>query len=116
MCKRSSCAATQKYSALQGGRLWHLASDDSSYVFLRESRDEKLIIAFNDGASSKTISVSLQDTPAGAPASISTIFGDAKVDLAAQQLKLILPPQSLWIFFFEVKSASRKLPRAGASQ
>ena len=88
----------REHSALQGGRLWHLASDDSSYVFLRESRDEKLIIAFNDGASSKTISVSLQDTPAGAPASISTIFGDAKVDLAAQQLKLILPPQSLSIF------------------
>ena len=38
----------REYSALQGGRLWHLASDDSSYVFLRESRDEKLIIAFNE--------------------------------------------------------------------
>ena len=91
----------REHSALREGRLWHLASDDSSYVFLRESRDEKLVIAFQNGASAKTVSVSLQDTPAGKPASISTIFGEAKADLAGQQLTLILPPQSVSVF--EVK-------------
>ncbi len=87
-----------EHVALQEGRLWHLASDDSSYIFLRESRDEKLVIAFNNGPSSKTVNVSLEDTPAGAPSSISTIFGDTKADLAGQRLTLILPPQSLSIF------------------
>ena len=88
----------REHAALQGGRLWHLASDDSGYIFLRESRGEKLVIAFNNGASSKTVSVSLEDTPAGAPSSVSAIFGDAKADLAGQQLTLILPPQSVSIF------------------
>ena len=58
--------------ALRGGRLWHLACDESSYVFLRETDEEKLVIAFQDGASAKTLSVSLQGTPAAAAAGIST--------------------------------------------
>jgi len=88
----------REHPALREGQLWHLASDDSSYVFLRESREEKIVVAFHDGASSKTVSLSLQDTPAGAPASISTLFGEARADLTGQQLTLILPPQSLSIF------------------
>jgi len=88
----------REHAALREGQLWHLASDDSSYVFLRESREEKIVVAFHDGANSKTVSLSLQDTPAGAPASISALFGEAQADLAGQQLTLILPPQSLTIF------------------
>jgi len=84
--------------ALRGGRLWHLACDESSYVFLRETDEEKLVIAFQDGASAKTLSVSLQGTPAAAAAGISTVFGNGQADLAGQQLKLVLPPQSLSIF------------------
>jgi glycosidase len=84
--------------ALRGGRLWHLACDESSYVFLRETDEEKLVIAFQDGASAKTVSVSLQGTPAAAAAGISTIFSNGQADLAGQQLKLVLPPQSLSIF------------------
>ncbi|MGB9435167.1 MAG: alpha-amylase family glycosyl hydrolase [Candidatus Acidiferrum sp.] len=84
--------------ALRGGRLWHLACDESSYVFLRETDEEKLVIAFQDGASAKTLSVSLQGTPAAAAAGISTAFGNGQADLAGQQLKLVLPPQSLSIF------------------
>jgi glycosidase len=84
--------------ALRGGKLWHLASDDSSYVFLRESDEEKLVIAFHDGANVKTVNLSLQGTPAEAVAGISTIFGNGEADLAGQQLKLVLPAQSLTIF------------------
>ena len=88
----------REHVALREGQLWHLACDDSSYVFLRESGEEKVVVAFHDGANSKTVSVSLQDTPAGAPASISTLFGEAQAHLDGQQLTLILPPQSLSIF------------------
>ncbi|MGB7728317.1 MAG: alpha-amylase family glycosyl hydrolase [Candidatus Acidiferrum sp.] len=84
--------------ALRDGKLWHLAADDSSYIFLRESDEEKLVIAFYDGANSKTVNLSLQGTPAEAAAGISTIFGNGEADLAGQQLKLVLPAQSLTIF------------------
>lgn len=87
----------REHDALRGGKLWHLACDDSSYIFLRESDEEKIVIAFHSGASPKTVSLSLQDTPAEAVAGISTLFGDVQADLAGQQLKLTLPPQSLSI-------------------
>jgi len=87
-----------EHEALRGGKLWHLASDDSSYIFLRESDEEKLVIAFHNGTIPKTVNLSLQDTPAEAAASIFTLFGEAQTDLAGQQLKLTLPPQSLTIF------------------
>ena len=88
----------QEHDSLRGGKLWHLACDDSSYVFLRESDEEKLVIAFHNGTSAKTLTVSLQDTPAKAAAGITTLFGEAQADLAGQQLKLVLPPKSLTIF------------------
>jgi neopullulanase len=86
------------HDSLRGGKLWHLASDNSSYIFLRESEEEKLVVAFHNGTSEKTITLSLRDTSAEAAAGISTLFGSAQADLAGQQLKLILPPQSLSIF------------------
>jgi glycosidase len=88
----------QEHDSLRGGKLWHLACDDSSYVFLRESDEEKLLIAFHNGTSATTLMVSLQDTPAKAAAGITTLFGEAQADLAGQQLKLVLPPKSLTIF------------------
>jgi len=88
----------QEHDSLRGGKLWHLACDDSSYVFLRESDEEKLVIAFHNGSSSKALTVSLQDTPAKSAAGIATLFGEAQADLAGQQLKLVMPPHSLTIF------------------
>jgi|SRR5271169_671134 len=95
---RSLLRLRLEQDALRQGKLWHLASDDSSYIFLRESDEEKLVIALNVGASLKTVNLSLQDTPAAAAAGISTLFGEAQADLAGQQLKLVLPPQSFSIF------------------
>jgi neopullulanase len=88
----------REHDALRGGKLWHLASDDSSYIFLRESDEEKLLIAFHDGTSEKRITIPLQGTPAATAAGISRLFGSAEADLAGQQLKLTLPAQNLTIF------------------
>jgi len=91
----------REHEALRGGKLWHLASDDSSYVFLRESDEEKLVIAFHNGSSPKTLNISLTGTPARAGAAISPLFGEAQADLAGQQLKLVLPPKSFSILVLQ---------------
>jgi glycosidase len=91
----------REHDALRGGKLWHMAADDSSYVFLRESDEEKLVIAFHDGARAKTVNLSLQGTPADTATGISTIFGSGQADLAGMQLKLLLPPQSVSLFVLE---------------
>ncbi len=91
----------REHDALRGGKLWHLASDESSYIFVRESDEEKLVVAFHDGASAKTMDLSLRGTPAEAAAGISTLFGNGQADLAGQQLKLVLAPQSISIFVLQ---------------
>jgi glycosidase len=88
----------REHDSLRGGKLWHLGSDDTSYIFLRQSDEEKLVVAFHDGTSAKTIELSLDATPAANAAAISTLFGSGQADLAGSQLKLVLPPQSITIF------------------
>jgi len=89
------------HNALREGKLWDLASDDSSYVFLRQSEDERLVVAFYDGDSAKTVTLSLQGTPAEGVASVSGVFGKGRAELASQQLKLVLPSQSFSVFKVE---------------
>jgi glycosidase len=88
----------QEHEALRVGKLWHLACDDVSYVFLRESDDEKLLIAFHNGTTTKNLTVSLQDTPAKGAAGITTLFGGALADLVGERLRLKMPAHSISIF------------------
>jgi len=89
------------HDSLRGGKLWHLAADDSSYVFLRESAEERLVVAFHSGANAKTMRVLLKDTPAKGAPGISQLFGRAQAELAGDLLQLTLPPQSLSIFVLQ---------------
>lgn len=89
------------HDALRGGKLWHLASDETSYVFLRESDDERLIVAFHTEASAQSLSISLLGTPGETGDSIWPIFGKGQADRAGRQLKLDLPPQSVSIFVLQ---------------
>jgi neopullulanase len=88
----------QEHEALRGGKLWHLFCDESTYVSLRESDDEKLVIAFHDGASAKQLTVPLRDTAAKTAAGMVPLYGEGQADLAGQELKLSLPAHSLSIF------------------
>src|SRR5215472_3044818 len=91
----------QEHDSLRGGKQWHLACDDSSYVFLRESENERLVIAFHNGAAAKRLTVPLEDTPGKSAAAITVLFGEAQGDLSGRQLKLVLPPRSASIFALE---------------
>ena len=84
--------------ALRTGKLWHLASDDSSYVFLRESDEEKLVVAFHNGKSLREMTIELRDTPGKQATGVSALFGTGQADLAGQELRLRLPPESLSVF------------------
>jgi len=86
------------HDALLGGTLTHLFCDDSSYIFLRQSDQEKLVVAFNESADVKTVDVSLQDTPAHDVTGVAPLFGDAQASLNGQTLQLVLPARSLRIF------------------
>ena len=88
----------REHEALRGGHLWHLASDESSYVFLRESEEERLVVAFNNSGQPREVRIPLKDTPAQRATDISLLFGEAKAELAGTEFHLTLPAQSLSIF------------------
>jgi glycosidase len=88
----------REHAALRGGQLWHLASDESSYVFARESDEERLVVAFNNADQSRELRIALADTPAQAAAAIELLFGEAKAELAGKEIRITMPAQSLSIF------------------
>jgi len=88
----------REHAALRSGKLWHLASDDSSYVFIRETEEEKLVVAFHNGSTNREVKISLRDTPAQEASDISLLLGDARAALSSHELRLQLPAQSLTIF------------------
>ena len=88
----------REHEALRAGRLWHLASDESSYVFLRESEEEQITVAFNNSDKPRELRIPLNGTPAEKMAGISLLFGDAKAELDGHEIRLTMPGQSLSIF------------------
>ncbi len=87
-----------EHAALRSGKLWHLASDDSCYVFMRETEEEKLVVVFHNGTTNREMKISLRDTPAEEASDISLLIGDAQAELSGRELRLQLPAQSLTIF------------------
>jgi glycosidase len=88
----------REHPVLAQGRLWHLASDDSSYIFERDSEEEKVIVAFNNSKESRQLKIPLKDTPVQDAAGLTTLLGEAYGKIVDNQLELMMPPQSLTIF------------------
>ncbi len=88
----------REHAALRGGWLWHLASDEMSYVFARESEEERLVVAFNNADQPRELRIPLGDTPAQRASVIDLLFGDAKMELAGKEIHVTMPAQSLSIF------------------
>jgi neopullulanase len=88
----------REHGALSGGKLWHLASDDSCYIFIRETEEEQILVAFNNAQQSRELRVSLKDTPAQGVTRTAVLFGDAKAGVADQELRINAPAESVSIF------------------
>jgi glycosidase len=88
----------REHVALRGSWLWHLASDETSYVFARESEEERLVVAFNNADQPRELHIPLGDTPAQRASVIDLLFGHAKADLAGKEIHITMPGQSLSIF------------------
>jgi neopullulanase len=90
-----------EHTALQSGPLWHLLSNDNAYVFLRESDEERILVAFNNSMQPADLHVPLQDTPARGAAGLTPLFGQATAKIAGSEAVLALPPQSVSIFLLD---------------
>ncbi len=88
----------REHDALRRGRLWHLHSDEWSYAFLRESEEENLVVTFNNTLQSRSIEISLSDTPIYKVTALKNVFGEAKAEVTSGALHITMPAQTLTIF------------------
>jgi neopullulanase len=88
----------REHAALRGGQLWHVASDETSYVFARESEEERLVVAFNNADQPRELRIPLADTPAQKATEIAILFGQANGEIAERELRITMPARSLSIF------------------
>ncbi len=88
----------REHPALSSGRLWDLASDESTFVFVRETEEESVLVVFNSSEQAKELRVSLNDTPAQGFQGLSPLFGDAKVEFLGKELHISAPAESVSIY------------------
>jgi glycosidase len=88
----------REHQALRGGQLWHLTSDETAYVFLREVEEERIAVAFNNASRTRELNIPLRGTPVQDATTVSLLFGGAKAELAGSALRISIPAQSLSIF------------------
>ena len=86
------------HTALSSGRLWHVFSDEGSYVFLRESEEERLLVVLNNLAQARDLQIPVTDTPVQSVVKVSHLLGDAEAGVAGKEMHVHAPGQSLSIF------------------
>src|SRR5262249_45970855 len=67
----------REHTALRTGRLFHLYSDDGSYLFLRQNDDERLLIVFNNQKTQRILTIPQIDTPTENAQSVHVLYGEA---------------------------------------
>jgi glycosidase len=88
----------REHPALANGRLWHLESDDTTYIFLRQTEEDNAVVALNAAPRSREIQIPLADTPAKGLLAVTQLFGDAKAAFSGQELRLKMPAESISVF------------------
>jgi neopullulanase len=86
-----------EHAALRTGKLFHLFSDNGSYVCLRQTDDERLVIVFNNEKAQRILDVSLANTPAANARSVHALYGEAFVTRNGKELRITAPAQSVSI-------------------
>ena len=98
---RSLLQVRAQHLALRRGKLWSLASDDTTYVFMRETEEEKIVVVFHAGGNDREILVPLQGTPGQEATNSAVIFGSGQAELAGKTMKLRVPGQSVSVFLLQ---------------
>ena len=88
----------REHPALQSGRLWHLFSDETAYVFLRETEEERVVVTFNNSSETRELKIPVGDTPAKGAAGFTLLLGQAKADVSKGEVRIAVPAQSISIF------------------
>jgi neopullulanase len=95
---QSLLALRKAHAALRTGKQWHIGWDETYYAFVREQPEEKLLIVYNNAATSRDLRIPIADTPLAGARDLQTLFGGATPQIAAGEVRVTLAPRSLAIF------------------
>jgi len=90
-----------QHPALRRGKLWSLASDDATYVFLRDTDEERIVVVFHADTKAREITVPVQGSPAEHATNATVIFGTGQAEMAGKSMKLSVPAQSVSVFLLQ---------------
>jgi len=85
------------HAALRTGKLFHVFSDDDSYLFVRQTDDERVLVIFNNGTKSRTLTIAEGNTPLADTLRMTTLYGNSTAESTGTKLKVTAPPQSVSI-------------------
>ena len=88
----------REHPALSEGRQWELLSDESGFVFLRESDEEKVLVAVNLSKTPRELHVAVGETPAAGAAGSDKLLGDGRVEVSGREIVVRAPAESISIF------------------
>jgi neopullulanase len=88
----------REHPVLSEGRQWDLLSDDSAIVFLRESDEEKVLVAFNRSKSARELRVAVSETPAAGAGGSEKLLGEGRVKIDRREIVVSAPAESISIF------------------
>ena len=86
------------HAALTRGKLFHLFSDDETYIFLRQTDDERILVVFNNSARLRTLTIPQAYTPAEGALKAAPLYGSGSADPTGKELRIAAPAQSVSIF------------------
>ena len=95
---QSLLALRQAHPALRTGKQWHIGWDETYYAFLRELPEEKLLVVYNNSATSRELKIPLDDTSLEGAQNLELLFGSAAAALDRQQATITLAARALAIF------------------
>src|SRR5882724_12037902 len=88
----------RRHSALRIGKLLHVFSDEELYGFVRQTDDERLLVVFNNGGKSRTITIRAADTPLADTLRTTILYGGGTAQATGKEMKITSPSQSVSIF------------------
>jgi glycosidase len=88
----------REHAALRSGQQRHLFVDDTAYVFLRESKDETLLVAFNNSEMPRRLTVELADTPIQNAQQLDPLFSARSAVIESGRVQIEIPGRTLAIY------------------
>ena len=92
---KSLLALREEHRALRTGKQWHIGWGDDFYAFLRETADEKLLVAYNNAPKALQLDIPIESTPLENAHRLQTVFGNTTAKIVRGKVQATLPAESL---------------------